>query len=285
VDALDRIQPPADSRLTLDPTTARREHAALSAMQLILVVDIGNTSSSLACYAAGRVFRVQRIATSRSAPAAIKRLAREALAGRAARGAMVASVVTRVDRIWRAALESVIDGPVAFVTHRLRLGVPLCYPKPASIGADRLANACGGADRYGVPLIVADFGTAVTFDIITRRGYEGGVIAPGLPLVFEYLAEKTAKLPRIREGAARGPWGRSTEQAMRLGARWGYPALVRGILAELRRHPALRAARLVITGGHGRIVARAIEESAVVDPTLTLYGVGRIYELNIGSRA
>jgi type III pantothenate kinase len=256
----------------------------LSAMLPILVVDIGNTSTSVGCYAAGRVLRVQRIETARAASAAIRRIARAALAGRAARGAMIASVVPRVDDIWRDALEPIIGGPVAFVSHRLQLGLPLRYPRPASIGADRLANACGGADRYGAPLIVADFGTAVTFDIVTRRGYEGGVIAPGLPLVFEYLAEKTAKLPRVREGAARGPWGRSTEQAMRLGALWGYPGLVRGILGELRRHPALREARLVLTGGHGRIVARAIEESAVVDLTLTLYGVGRIFALNFGPR-
>lgn len=197
-----------------------------------------------------------------------------------AQGAMIASVVPQIDSIWRRTLSSMIHGPIDFVTHRSRLDVKIVYPKPATIGADRLANACGGAARYGTPLIIADFGTAVTFDVVTEHGYEGGIIAPGLPLVFDYLAEKTAKLPHLRDASVRGPWGRSTEQAMRLGARWGYPGLVRGILRELRRHPALRRARLVITGGHGALVARTIEESAVVDPTLTLYGVGRIFELN-----
>lgn len=248
----------------------------------ILVVDIGNTSTSIGCYAGRRVAGVKRIETARCTAFVIRRIVREVLAGRHATGAMLASVVPRVDAVWRETLEKLARGPIGFVSHRMQLGVPIRYPKPASIGADRLANACGGVDRYGAPLIIADFGTAVTFDIVTQRGYEGGIIAPGMPLVFDYLAEKTAKLPRLREAPARGPWGRSTEQAMQLGARWGYPGLVRGILSELRRNPALRDARLVFTGGHGRLVLRAIDESAVVDPALTLYGVGRVFELNYG---
>ncbi len=249
----------------------------------ILVVDIGNTSTSVGRYARRRVTGVRRIETVRASQSAIRRLARAVLGQRLAAGAMIASVVPRADAVWRKALSTLVRGPIDFVTHRAKLGVKIQYPRPETIGADRLANASGGVARYGAPLIIADFGTAVTFDIVTRRGYEGGIIAPGLPLVFEYLSEKTAKLPRLREAPARGPWGRSTEQAMQLGARWGYPGLVRGILSELRRHPALRDARLVLTGGHGRLIATSIEESAVVDPTLTLYGIGRIFELNHGS--
>lgn len=237
----------------------------------------------MGCYTRGRVTRVRRIETARATPSAIRKLARAVLGTRPAAGAMIASVVPRADAVWQEAVSTLIRGPVDFLTHRSRIGVKIRYPRPSTIGADRLANASGGVARYGAPLIVADFGTAVTFDIVTTRGYEGGIIAPGLPLVFDYLAEKTAKLPRLREAPARGAWGRSTAQAMQLGARWGYPGLVRGILTELRRHPALHDARLVLTGGHGRLIAKSIEESVVVDPTLTLYGIGRIFELNHGS--
>ena len=198
---------------------------------------------------------------------------------------MIASVVPRADGIWRKALSGMVSGPVDFVTCRHALGVALRYPEPATIGADRLANACGGVARYGTPLIVADFGTAVTFDVITQRGYEGGIIAPGLPLVFDYLAEKTAKLPHLREANARGPWGRTTRQAMQLGARWGYSGLVRAILHELKQNPKLRRSNVVLTGGHGRRIAAGLDKAVVVDPTLTLYGVGRIFELNHGNPA
>lgn len=249
----------------------------------ILVIDIGNTSTSLGRWGADRVSSVRRIPTRHATAVTVRRIIRAMEGKPLFRGAMIASVVPSVNTTWKKALEGLVDGPIDFVRHRSRLGVAVHYPKPASIGADRLANAAAGVHRYGAPLIVADFGTAVTFDIITTRGYEGGIIAPGLPLVFEYLAEKTAKLPRLRELPARGAWGRSTEQAMQLGARWGYPGLVHGILAELQKQPALKKARVVITGGHGNVVRKALGKSAVVDSTLTLYGIGLIFELNYGT--
>lgn len=246
----------------------------------ILVIDIGNTSVTAGLYRADRVTRVERLPTAEATRRTIQALARRIAGKHSLNGAMVASVVPKVDRLWKVALREVVDGPIDFVRSTSRLGVAVRYPHPESIGADRLANAAAGVHRYGAPLIVADFGTAVTFDIVTTRGYEGGIIAPGLPLVFDYLAEKTAKLPRLRALPAHGAWGRSTEQAMQLGARWGYPGLVQAILKELKKQPALKSARIVITGGHGNIVKKALGKSAVVDSTLTLYGVGLIFELN-----
>lgn len=248
----------------------------------ILVVDIGNTSVTAGVYRNGNISRLERMPTGKASREAILGLVRKVAARSRLSGAMVASVVPRVDGVWKSALRECVAGPVAFVRHTLKLGVAVRYPEPETIGADRLANAAGGIARYGAPLIVADFGTAVTFDIITKRGYEGGIIAPGLPLVFDYLAEKTAKLPRLHELPARGAWGRSTEQAMQLGARWGFPGLVQGILTELQKQPALKKAQVVITGGHGNVVRKALGKSAVVDSTLTLYGIGLIFELNYG---
>ncbi len=249
----------------------------------LLVVDIGNTSTSAGLYRRDRVRGLRRMPTGETSVRVIRRMVQSAWGSRAPAGAMIASVAPHADPVWRRALAGLVDGPVDFVTCRHALGVALRYPDPASIGADRLANACGGVARYGTPLIVADFGTAVTFDVITGRGYEGGVIAPGLPLVFEYLAEKTAKLPRVQPRHTRGPWGCTTRQAMQLGAQWGYPGLAHAILRQLRKAAALRGARIVVTGGHGARVAAALDEAVIVDPTLTLYGVGRIYELNHGS--
>ncbi len=244
----------------------------------ILVVDIGNTSTSLATYRAGRVSRMERVATCGATKAGIEAALARLNPRSIWRGAMVASVVPAADGLWRRALTPRVEGTVAFMGPDTPLGVRVNYPKPSTIGADRLANACGGVARYGVPLIVADFGTAVTFDVVTQKGYEGGIIGPGLPLMFSYLAEKTAKLPRLEMRRVKPGIGKSTEQAMQLGALWGYRGLVREILCELRRLPGLSLARLVATGGHARRVTQGLP-GVTVDSNLTLYGLGRAFEL------
>lgn len=239
----------------------------------VLVIDIGNTSTSFGLYAKGRVTRVGRIDTAKSTAGALRRT----LAGYRAERAVIASVVPKVNKVWASAA----NRPVLFVDHTTTLGVSISYPKPATIGADRLANACGGFEKYGAPLIVADFGTAVTFDCVSRdRAYIGGVIAPGLPLMFSYLAEKTAKLPLIKPGPTRTTVGRSTEEAMKLGARWGYRGMVREIVLQLLTNPALKGAKLVATGGYASWVVKGLTPRMVVDQGLTLYGLGRISELN-----
>ena len=166
------------------------------------------------------------------------------------------------------------------VSHKLELGVKVDYPKPASIGADRLANACAAADRYGVPVIVADFGTAVTFDIVSAEGaYVGGVIAPGLPLMTEYLYERTALLPMIHLKGPHGIVGRSTTEAMRLGAKVGYRGMVHEIVAFLQRGFHKRF-KLCATGGFARWALEGINLPFKIDQDLTLYGLSRIYDLN-----
>lgn len=251
----------------------------------ILVVDIGNTSTSLGVYQRGRVLRPVHFDSANATRAGMARAVRRAAGRVRLDGAMVASVVPRLNTAWRTTLRRHVDGPVEFVRSSLRFGIPVTYPQPATIGADRLANACGGAVRYGTPLIVADFGTAVTFDLVTRsQGYVGGIIGPGLPLMFSYMKEKTAQLPLIGPGAVRGRIGKSTKQAMQLGAQWGYRGLVREVLAELRRDPALRRARVCATGGFAHWIVRGLNESIPVDQDLTLFGLGRIFELNFVKR-
>ena len=244
---------------------------------LVLVVDIGNTSTSAGLYRGGRVSRVHRLETARSTPGEVARLVKRIVGGRKVDGACIASVAPRVNGAWRAAVKS----SIVWVDCAKKLGIPVTYPKPRTIGADRLANAAGGVAKYGSPLIVADFGTAVTFDVVLPgKGYVGGVIAPGLPLMFSYLAEKTAKLPLIGPGPVSGGVGRSTEEAMRRGAAWGYRGMVREIVAELQKVPGMKKAALVATGGFAKWVVKGLKPAMRVDQDLTLYGIGKIYELN-----
>lgn len=249
----------------------------------LLVVDVGNTSTSLGLYRGGRVRQQVHFDTSETSSDGIRRVVRRLAKDAAWSGAMIATVVPARGPEWVQALQHLITGPVGLLDHRSELGLPITYPKPASIGPDRLANACAGVHRFGAPLVVADFGTAVTFDVITRKGgYEGGVIGPGLPLMFSYLAEKTARLPLLTLRNVKGRIGKSTEHAMQLGARWGYRGLVREVLTELQKHPALRTARWVATGGYARWVVQGMGWPIDVVPELTLEGVGRAFELTYG---
>ena len=153
----------------------------------------------------------------------------------------------------------------------------LDYPKPETIGADRLADAAGAVSRYGAPVLVMDFGTALTAAVVTKdRVWRGGVIAPGFPLMRDYLFERTAKLPRMTIGRGRVPKiGRSTEEAMRFGALVGYRGMVREIVTELGRNFKADF-KLVATGGFAKWVLKDLDLPFVIDPTLTLYGAGLI---------
>jgi len=249
--------------------------------QPILVVDIGNTSTSLGVFQNGKIGRIGRIEKNVQTLPSVSRQIRQTVGTKKLAGVCIASVVPALNSIWKLAIHDEFKLEPMWVNHRVNLGVSITYPKPATIGADRLANAAGGVIRYGAPIIIADFGTAVTFDLVTRQdGYIGGIIAPGLPLMFDYLAERTAQLPKVSWRPVRHTVGKSTEEAMQLGAHWGYRGMVREIMQELRKEPALRQAVICSTGGFAEKVLKGLKPEPILDPTLTLFGVGCIYWMN-----
>jgi len=241
---------------------------------MILLFDIGNTNTHVGLADGRRVLRQADIPTAGwLAGTAMRRL--EKFAGRAGfAGAALCSVVPRatpmicraVRRRWR------LD-PLVLTPRALR-GVGIDYPRPDTIGPDRLANAVAARHHFGAPAVVVDFGTAVTFDVIDRAGnYAGGIIAPGLAAMTEYLHEKTALLPRIKIREVRAVVGKNTEQAMLIGAVHGYRGLVRELIVELKH--ALKAKRLpvIATGGYARLMAAGLPEITAVEPALTLEGL------------
>ncbi|HTG43184.1 MAG TPA: type III pantothenate kinase, partial [Verrucomicrobiae bacterium] len=153
-------------------------------------------------------------------------------------------------------------------------GVGIDYPKPKTIGADRLANAIAVRTLFGAPALVVDFGTAVTFDVVDRHGnYIGGIIAPGLSAMTDYLHEKTALLPRISIREPKRIVGKNTEEAMLIGAVHGYRGLVRGLILELKRELRARSLPVVATGGYAKLIARKMPEITAVQESLTLEGL------------
>ncbi|MBM4144540.1 MAG: type III pantothenate kinase, partial [Lentisphaerae bacterium] len=131
-----------------------------------LVIDIGNTSTAMAVWSGGDLRGRARMPTAGADRATVRRALERAVARRRLDGAVLCSVVPDRNRVWVESLHRVPGVAPLVVTHRLKLGIRVSYPRPGRIGADRLANACAAADILGAPAIVADFGTATTFDAI-----------------------------------------------------------------------------------------------------------------------
>ncbi|MEM1296692.1 MAG: type III pantothenate kinase [Verrucomicrobiota bacterium] len=171
------------------------------------------------------------------------------------------------------------------IQHQMQLGVALEFPDPSTIGADRLANAAGMVALFGeTPAIVVDFGTAVTFDIISAdRAYVGGIIAPGLDVMTSYLHERTALLPKIEIEEPEQLIGKSTRSAMLSGAVHGYRGMIREILDQLKAElaPESGIVKTVATGGYAELISAKIAAIDAVIPDLTLEGMREIANLNI----
>jgi type III pantothenate kinase len=155
-----------------------------------------------------------------------------------------------------------------------QLPISIDYPEPDKIGADRIANAIAAYTKYGAPSVVIDFGTAVTFDVIGAAGcYAGGVIAPGLNVMTEYLHEKTALLPLVKLQEPRCAVAKSTVEAIRVGAMYGYRGMIVEILNRIKAELRARSLKIIATGGQAEIVVGKINQKIHIDPTLTLYGL------------
>jgi type III pantothenate kinase len=250
---------------------------------MIALFDIGNTHTHIGLANSRRVCAQIDLPTKGWGTGEAQRAAARFLNRREITGAVLCSVVPPVT-----------THVVKFVELSLRLnciqltadtvrGVGIDYPSPHTIGPDRLANAVAVKARFGAPSVVVDFGTAVTFDVVNRKGnYVGGIIAPGLSVMTDYLHEKTALLPKIKMREVTAVIGKNTEQAMLIGAIHGYRGLIRQLVTELKG--ALRCRRLpvVATGGYGKLIAAKLPEITAVEPLLTLEGLRLVWESHNG---
>lgn len=244
----------------------------------LVCVDVGNTSTTLGLYEDGAVSRVTHIDGGvRKNPEACADLLR-LIASEAVEGVSIASVVPAVNPLWKRLVHETLGCRPRFVSHESPLGFVLDMEAPERIGADRLADAAGGLKRYGSPLIVVDFGTALNFEVLDGRpAYLGGALTPGLPLMTRYLHEKTALLPEVTLGGPVPPIGKNTEAAILLGAQVGYRGIVRELVQHLQK-PFKGKARVVATGGYAEWVLAGSDLDYTIDPTLTLFGLGVIFE-------
>lgn len=241
-----------------------------------LLIDISNSFTKIAFSTRSRISNPIRIPTDRLTTKKLSAVMR----GRTVKRFVVCSVVPARNRVVRQVAAGCAK--ILWLGPQINLGVKIDYPEPKLIGADRLANAAAVAELYGYPAIVVDFGTAVTFDIISAAGaYIGGVIAPGLDAMTNFLYQRTALLPRLSLREPKRAIGKSTEEAMMSGAVYGYRGLVCEILAQIKAEQFRgQEVRIVATGGYAQLIAARVPAIDSVHPNLTLEGLRLVANLN-----
>lgn len=163
----------------------------------------------------------------------------------------------------------------------IKTGINIKADNPREVGADIIVNSVSAFTKYGGPLVVIDFGTATTFDIISQNGtLLGVVIAPGIKSSLESLTNNTAQLPTIELDAPKSVIGKTTKTSMQAGVIFGFAGLVDNIVSKIKNELNLEEIKVIATGGLGELIAGEVKSITTVDRTLTLQGLKIIYELN-----
>jgi type III pantothenate kinase len=253
---------------------------------MLLVIDAGNTNVVFAIHDGTHWSGIWRIATEpqrTSDEYAVWLLALLAHSGlrrehvsRAVIGTVVPAALYHLRRLVR----DWFDVEPLVARARLDWGFEIRVDQPDEVGADRLLNALAAHRTYGGPLIVVDFGTATTFDVVGPDGaYVGGVIAPGINLSIEALHHAAARLPRIGIGRPQAVIGRSTVPAMQSGIYWGYVGMIEGLVARIQAEMGGNL-KVIATGGLAPLLAEGTTVIERIDPDLTLEGLRLLAERN-----
>ena len=253
---------------------------------MLLAVDAGNTNVVFALLEEGAIRARWRIATDPRRTAdeyAVwlhQLLALEGFARDAVTGVIVGTVVPRaLHNLTVLARKYFGVEPVIAGEGAAEWGIALDVAEPRSVGADRVLNAIAAHARYEGDLIVVDFGTATTFDLVDYSGaYKGGIIAPGINLSLDALVTAAAKLPRIAIEAPEetSVIGRTTEDQMHIGIYWGYLAMIEGLVARMKAEIG-RPARVLSTGGLATLFDQHSAIFDAIEPDLTIQGLALLY--------
>jgi type III pantothenate kinase len=253
---------------------------------MLLVLDVGNTKTALGVYREGEWIADWRVTTHLDHLAdeyyvLLKSLLEDrGLSWKDISGAIIASVVPPLTATFEELMGRVLEKPPVVVGPGVETGITIKIDNPAEVGADRVANTAAVHKLYGGPAIVADLGTATTFDVVSKNGeYLGGAIAPGLGITADALVRRTAKLPKVELTLPDKAIGSNTVSAMQSGLVLGYLGLVKELVARLKDElPG--DPKVIATGGMAEVVAEWTQVIDIVSPNLTLEGLRIIYELN-----
>lgn len=251
---------------------------------MLLAVDVGNTHTVLGVYEGARLLCDWRMASAGNRTVdenwlTIKSFCADAgIATAAITGVGISSVVPDLTDVFESLARKYFRVEAVTISTALDLGIKVLYTDPTAVGADRLCNAIAGFHKYGGPLIIIDFGTATTYDVVSGTGeYLGGVITLGLESTAAELHRRAAKLPKIELRFPPSVIGRETETSMQAGVMFGTVDAVEGtirrIAAELGQKP-----RVIATGGLAGIIARHTTVIEACEPSLVLDGIRMVVE-------
>jgi type III pantothenate kinase len=254
---------------------------------MLLAIDIGNTSVRFGIFRDDHLRASFRLAT-RTALSADEALlfirgclTHHQIEPTGITEAAIASVVPRLTQSIATAVGRLCDCPSLLITHRVRLPIDIDMPAPEQVGADRFANAAAGYHHYGGPLIVADFGTATTFDIVNDQGaYIGGVITPGPETSLAELARKAARLFEVPIEPPEQVVGRNTVEALKSGLFYGTVGQVDYIIQRIIGETGFQETKVVATGGLAGSISQHSRYITETNDTLTLEGIRLIVEAN-----
>lgn len=253
---------------------------------LHVLLDIGNTNAVVGVYRGRELVAHFRLSTNADRTVdEYRAILMSLFAGRdidpaAASRVVISSVVPPLQLTLETLARELFGCVPLFVEPGIKTGIPLRYANPSEIGADRIVNAVAARTLYGAPVVVVDFGTATTFDVINPKGeYVGGLIAPGIGIASEALFARASRLYRVDIRKPDVLVGRTTAEAMQSGIYYGYIGLVDGILAHLLEEIS-DVQTVVATGGLAELISAGSRHINEVNPLLTLEGLRRIDELN-----
>jgi type III pantothenate kinase len=256
---------------------------------MLLVVDVGNTQTHFGVYPDGsdtvsehwRFATVQESTADELGSRLRNLLDLRGLGLHDIDRSIVSSSVPLLSEEWTAMVRRYLGHEMLIVGPAIRTGMPIRYDNPREVGADRLVNAVAAFERVGDTCIVVDFGTAITYDVVSSAGeYMGGIITPGAEISIDALYQRAAKLPKVELAEPRALIGKSTVEAIRSGIVFGFAGQVDGIVRRLRDELG-EDTFVLATGGLARALVPAVRESIdEVDDLLTLTGLRLIWERN-----
>ncbi|MGI8633561.1 MAG: type III pantothenate kinase [Solirubrobacterales bacterium] len=253
---------------------------------MLLALDVGNTQTHIGVFEGSRLAEHWRFATDRAATGDEVAVVVRGLLGLSGidfediDATIVSSVVPRLGPEYLQMAERHLGGEVQIVAPGLRTGMPIRMDNPHEVGADRLVNAVAAYDRFKGPCAVVDFGTAITFDVVSAGGeYLGGVIAPGIEISLEALSERAAKLPRIDLAAPASVVGKTTQASIQSGVMYGFAGAIDAIARRVSEEVGLDM-RFIATGGLAATVVPHCAAIDEVDDLLTLTGLQLLHARN-----